>query len=200
MPAAPFVRRVQWALLKLPTVKLNLKVARVLPVTAIPLLSSVLSVLFTKTIPKEFLLPRTQIIDLAQDAAGTSSQANSSSFDLADTLTVTLDGEISSMGLDFEELKLQYPALWALFDSMDTSEPYGELSVEEVVEGLSCDWGFASTSEQDKRALFNLLDENDDGVVSFAEFVSAWPDLRSVFVPRRFDGKPCRALGNHTAL
>lgn len=41
MPAAPFVRRIQWALLQLPTVKLSIKVANIIPVTTVPLLSHV---------------------------------------------------------------------------------------------------------------------------------------------------------------
>lgn len=189
MPAAPFVRRIQWALMKLPNVKLSLKIARIIPVTAIPILSAVLNRLFTRTIPKEFLLPRTQIVDLDQNDTKSSASASTSSFELADVLTVTADGEMKAQGDgSLDDLKEQYPALWALFDTMDTSEPYGMLSPDEVVEGLSSDWGFASTSAQDKLALFNLLDEDDDGIVSFAEFVNAWPDLRNVFVPRRFDG------------
>lgn len=188
-PSAPFVRRIQWALMKLPTVKLSLKIARLVPVTAIPILSSVLDRLFTRTIPKEFLLPKTQIVDLEQNEVKSAPSASASEFELADVLTVTASGEMrADDDATFEQLKSQYPALWALFDAMDTSEPYGKLSPEEVVEGLSSDWGFASTSAQDKLALFNLLDEDDDGVVTFAEFVSAWPDLRNVFVPRRFDG------------
>lgn len=64
----------------------------------------------------------------------------------------------------------------------------GSLTLDEVVTGLSSDWGFASTSDVDKRAMFKILDEDNDGRVSFPEFVQNWPDLRSVFVPRRFDG------------
>lgn len=29
---------------------------------------------------------------------------------------------------------------------------------------------------------------SQDGQVDFREFISQWPDLRSVFVPRRFNG------------
>jgi hypothetical protein len=189
MPAAPFVRRIQWALLKLPTVKLNIKVANVVPVTAIPILSTVLNVLFTKAIPKvsclllrvtrrgpiatalaltcawqEFLLPRTQIVDLQEGAGvGAGAPPSVSRLDLADAVAVTADGDISTDDVDTEELRRQFPALWALFDSMD-EDGDGALSVDEVVVGLSADWGFASTSEADKRALFNLLDEDDDGM------------------------------------
>lgn len=71
--------------------------------------------------------------------------------------------------------------------SMDEDRS-GNLTLEEVVTGLSSDWGFASTSIIDKEAMFRVLDEDDNGKVSFPEFVKTWPDLRSVFVPRRFDG------------
>ena len=65
--------------------------------------------------------------------------------------------------VDNTSLRKQYPALWALFDSMDDDDD-GYLNPEEVVTGLSMDWGFSSTLESDRRALFNLLDDDDDGL------------------------------------
>lgn len=117
MPGPPWLRRIQWALLKQPVINLNLRIAKLLPVTAIPGLSAVLDVLFTRTIPREFLFPKTQVLDL-QDA-GTSVSQSESMLDLADAVTVTVDGEVEDSDEAFDFLKTQYPSLWALFDSMD---------------------------------------------------------------------------------
>jgi hypothetical protein len=177
-PSPPWVRFIQWALEKLPSVKLSIRIANVIPVTTIPGLSAILNRIFTKSIPREFLFPKTQLVDLT-DGKGPRPM---------DVVPAPGGGAEDVGGFALESnLRRQHPALWALFDSMDVNGD-GFLTPDEVVIGLSEDWGFSSTSESDKLAMFNIVDEDNDNLVTFEEFVKIWPDLRSVFVPRRYRG------------
>jgi hypothetical protein len=177
-PSPPWVRFIQWALEKLPAVKMRIRIGNVIPVTTIPVLSAILDRIFTKSIPREFLFPKTQLVDL-------SGGHKPRPMDVVPT-----PGGVSEKRTEVghsSELRRQFPALWALFDSMDVDGD-GKLSPDELVVGLSDDWGFSSTSESDKLAMFNIIDEDNDNLVTFDEFVNVWPELRNVFVPRRYQG------------
>ena len=176
VPYPPWVRFVQWALLEMPNVKLSISLTPYIPITNVPVLSKVIIRILTKELPKQFLFPETQIVDLMGE----------------DDINISLEqGLLDSRGVDssirempLSQLRRVYPQLSGLFDAIDYDED-GVLSSEEVADGLT-DWGYASTA--DRTSISKLLDVNNDGMVDLREFITVWGDLRAVFVPRRFRG------------
>lgn len=177
VPYPPWVRFVQWALFTMPVVKFDVSVTPYIPITSIPILSTILDNILTKQLPRQFLFPKTQIIDLMgeeQDVDITLEQG----------LLQSQSIDISIQQMSIPELQRLYPKLSALFDAIDLDDD-GILSATELSDGL-VDWAFASTA--DRHAIINLLDVNNDGYVQFREFIVVWPDLQNLFVPRRFRG------------
>jgi EF hand len=188
-PSQPWIRYLQWALLKLPIINLNIKVAGFLPVTAVPVLSQILRRLLTVNVPREFLFPKTQVVDLQAASTGRESDIYSSGPStnaMNETDRHTRGITVGSLGDasvdDIIDLRRQYPALWSLFDSIDLDDD-GNLSPDEVCRGLTEDWGYTSSSPTDYNALFKILDANGDGGVTFNEcdtstsflrFASSW--------------------------
>lgn len=159
MPNPPWVRFVQWSLQKLPDVSLSLTIGNTLPLSGIPVLSTVLDRIFTKLLPREFLFPKAQLIDLAE---GKVSAVSGGHTPVPNPFMVYSQGRTDNGSEEnaTQDLRSQNPALWALFDSMDDKRD-GKLSCNEVVRGLSEDWGFSSTSEEDKVAMFKVCDLRD---------------------------------------
>lgn len=176
VPYKPWVRFVQWALVKMPSVRTKIQVANFLPVTAIPFLSNVINKILTKDIPKEFLFPKTQVIDLMGEK---------------ETNVAMEQGLLASRGISsivqnepLDKLRSEFPQLSGLFDAIDVNAD-GILSPGEVEAGL-IEWGYAT--EPDRNSIGNLLDIDNDGRVELREFIRVWGDLQNVFVPRRFRG------------
>lgn len=159
-PFSPFLRSAQWALVDPPDLRLQISLGPYLPLTAIPVLSSALERILTVELPRQFLLPRVQLLDIAPRES---------------------EGDAESEDAD---AAVRFPKLAALFDSLDI-DGNGVLSCDEVATGLM-DWGFASAL--DRAAISNALDVNRDGVVHLDEFTEVWPRLKDVFVPRKFRG------------
>lgn len=176
IPYKPWIRFAQWALVKMPVVKLKLQIANYLPVSTIPFLSNILNKVLTKDVPREFLFPRTQFIDMMGE--------EDTNVELERGLLAARGVQTSSPALSIEELRKRFPDLVILFDNLDMDDD-GNLSPAEVSNGL-VEWGYAS--EADRNSITNLLDINNDGKVDLEEFVSVWGDLKNVFVPRRFRG------------
>lgn len=176
VPYPPWIRFAQWALVKMPTVQLKIQVAKIIPVTAIPVLSNLLDKVFTKDLPREFLFPKTQFIDMMG--------AGATNIDMEEELLRAKGIDTDLKGASDAELRKRLPELVSLFDAMDVDGD-GTLNSTEVSEGL-IDWGYAS--EADRNSIANLLDINNDGFVQLREFLAVWSDLQSVFVPRQFRG------------
>jgi EF-hand domain pair len=182
-PSQPWVRYLQWALLKLPIIKMEIKVGGFLPVTAVPVLSQILLRMLTVDVPREFLFPKTQVVDLHSSAGGDTGLSSSSTIrDAISEAGRHARGQEINVATedDILELRRQYPALWALFDSIDDDDD-GALTPREVCQGLTEDWGFSSSSPTDYDAMFTLLDQNGDGMVTFDECVLQVP-LSSSFL------------------
>eukprot|EP00737_Agarophyton_chilense_P000796 gb/GEZJ01000885.1/.p1 GENE.gb/GEZJ01000885.1/~~gb/GEZJ01000885.1/.p1 ORF type:complete len:590 (-),score=74.84 gb/GEZJ01000885.1/:3456-5225(-) len=176
IPYKPWLRFAQWALTGMPTVRMNISVASLIPVTAIPVLSNVLRKILTIDLPQEFLFPKTQLVDLMDDTDSDLSLERS-----------VLEGqgiESSFEDMSDDELCIAFPMLTSLFTTIDVNGD-GQLSPEEISNGL-IEWGYAS--QADRRSIINLLDVDSDGVVSLREFISVWGDLKSVFIPKRYRG------------
>lgn len=176
VPYQPWVRFAQWALFNMPNVKLDIKVGNFLPVTAIPILSKLLRKILTRDVPREFLFPKTQVIDFMGEH---------------DTNVILEQDLLEARGVpkklteaSLEELRANFPSLSGLFDSLDIDND-GTLDKMELSNGL-IEWGYAS--EADRNSIGNLLDVNNDGYVSLREFIQVWDDLQNVFVPRKFRG------------
>lgn len=176
VPYKPWLRFAQWALISMPIVKMQISIGDLIPVTAIPVLSNFLRKTFTRDIPEQFLFPKTQTIDLMEES---------------DTEIRIEEGLLKARGvrapleqLSNDEISSQFPILTSLFNSVDLNSD-GYLSPEEISRGL-IEWGYASQAE--RRSIINLLDIDNNGVVSLREFVSVWSNLKNVFVPRRFRG------------
>lgn len=168
VPYAPWVRFAQWALFEMPSVRFRVRVGSWIPVTAIPVLRGVLVKLLTEELPKRFLFPLTQKI------GGPMNGELAPMHGLSDAARSMSDAE----------LRARFPQLAALFDSLDADDS-GSLAKGELLDGL-VEWGFASNA--DREAVAKVLDVNNDGVVQLREFLSVWPDLAGVFVPRKFRG------------
>lgn len=176
VPYKPWLRFAQWALTSMPIVKMQISVGDLIPVTAIPLLSNFLRKTFTEDIPEQFLFPKTQNIDLMAES---------------DTEIRIEEGLLRARGvqvpldqLSNEEISSQFPILTSLFNNFDINSD-GYLSPEEVSKGL-IEWGYASQAE--RRSMINMLDIDNNGIVSLREFVSVWGNLKTLFVPKRFRG------------
>lgn len=176
VPYRPWVRLAQWALVKMPSMQLKIHVANFVPVSAMPFLSTLLNKIFTTDLPREFLFPKTQLIDLMEDVK--------TKVDLEEEM-------LHAKGVDTEikqasegELRDKFPELTSLFHAIDLDDD-GVLNAAEVSNGL-IEWGYASEAE--RNSIQNLLDINNDGFVQLHEFVTVWGDLQNVFVPRRFRG------------
>ncbi|GAB0496452.1 hypothetical protein MMPV_007764 [Pyropia vietnamensis] len=191
IPLTPYVRFVHWALLERPTVGMELSLGKRLPLTAVPVLSSLIRRILTRDVPKAFLLPKTSVIDLMADvdplggprpgAAGTGVKVKQG---LEEVFSSTDDeARVAAAAGDPEALKDMFPALYGLFDSLDLNND-GSLSVTELHIGLR-DWGLSTT---DVGELAARLDVSGDGRVSWAEFAAVWPKIRSALVPAKYDG------------
>lgn len=176
VPYRPWIRLVQWALVKMPAVKVKVRIAKYLPVSAIPLLSNVLNKVLTNDLPREFLFPKTQLVDLV-DKSDTDADVEKAMLEARGV--DTSQGEVSN-----EVLRARFPDLCALFESLDVNGA-GRLNSSNVSNGL-IEWGYAS--EADRNSICNLLDVNNNGFVDLQEFVAVWDDLKNVFVPRQFRG------------
>lgn len=176
IPYKPWIKFAQWALVSMPIVKLKLQIADYLPVSAIPFLSTILNKILTKDVPREFLFPKTQLIDLMEERETNVERE----MDVLEGRGVRPHSPATSK----EDLRTKFPELVNLFNVLDIDDD-GVLSPAEVSSGL-IEWGYAS--EADRNSIANLLDINDDGKVDLQEFVSVWGDLKNVFVPRRFRG------------
>ncbi|KAI0567460.1 EF hand [Gracilaria domingensis] len=176
VPYKPWLRFAQWALTGMPTVRMNISVANIIPITAIPVLSNVLRRILTVDLPREFMFPKTQLVDLMDEEE----------VDVGLERSVLEARGINSSFEDMsnEELCASFPVLTSLFSNIDINGD-GQLSPEEVSKGL-VEWGYAS--QADRRSITNLLDVDNDGIVSLKEFVSVWGDLKNVFIPKRFRG------------
>lgn len=191
IPLTPYVRFVHWALLERPTVGMELSLGKRLPLTAVPVLSSLIRRILTRDVPKAFMFPKTAVIDLMADKDPLSNP----SVDMPGAGTVVRRGleevfssaddeaRAAAAAGDPEALKDSFPALYGLFDSLDLNND-GSLSVTELHVGLR-DWGLSTT---DVGELAARLDVNGDGQVSWAEFAAVWPKIRSALVPARYDG------------
>lgn len=177
VPYQPWIRFVQWSLVDMPLIRLKVNVAKILPVSFVPLLSNVVNKILTQDLPREFLLPNTQVIDMMGEGETD-----------VDTEKRMLEARgVKMRGMSEvaeEELKQIFPELVALFESMDLDDN-GVLGTKEVSDGL-IEWGYAS--EADRNSIWNLLDVNNDGKVYLRDFISVWGDLKNVFVPRHFRG------------
>lgn len=176
IPYQPWISFAQWALMKMPKVKLKVQVAKHIPITTIPVLSNVLMKILTEDIPREFLFPKTKQIDLIED--------DSTIVDAGKTLFASRGIKVGLEDAAEELLRAKFPDLVSLFDSLDVNDD-GVLNAVELSDGL-IEWGYAS--EADRKLITNLVDVNDDSVIELREFISAWGDLQSIFVPRRFRG------------
>lgn len=176
IPYQPWIRFAQWALVQMPAVQLKIQVGNFFPVSAIPVLSNILDKVFTKDLPKEFLFPKTQLINLMGE--------EDTNVDMEEEFLRAKGVEIELKNVTDEALRKRFPELVNLFDAMDVDGD-GTLNSKEVSDGL-IDWGYAS--EADRNSIANLLDVNNDGFVQLREFLTVWSDLQSVFVPRRFQG------------
>lgn len=176
VPYKPWIRFAQWALVRMPLVRLKIQIANSLPVSTIPFLSAILNKILTKDVPREFLFPKTQCIDLMDK--------EETNVGLERGLLEARGVRTSPAAFSMRELRAQFPDLVNLFDALDMDDD-GNLSPTEVSNGL-IEWGYAS--EADRNSIINLLDIDNDGKVDLEEFVSVWGDLKNVFVPRRFRG------------
>eukprot|EP00178_Gracilaria_changii_P016750 TRINITY_DN480_c0_g1_i10.p1 TRINITY_DN480_c0_g1~~TRINITY_DN480_c0_g1_i10.p1 ORF type:complete len:524 (-),score=71.29 TRINITY_DN480_c0_g1_i10:6893-8464(-) len=176
VPYKPWLRFAQWALTDMPTVRMTISVGNLIPVTAIPLLSNVLRKILTVDLPREFLFPKTQIVELMEDKDVNASLERS---------VLEARGIQSSFGdMSDDDLCANFPVLTNLFSNIDVNGD-GRLSPEEISKGL-IEWGYAS--QADRRSIMKLLDVDNDGIVTLKEFVSVWGDLKNVFIPKRFRG------------
>lgn len=176
VPYKPWVRFAQWALVKMPLIKMKISVANVIPLSAVPVLSNVMNKIFTEDVPREFLFPKTQVVDLMGK--------NETDIEIERDMLEAQGVDPKMQGMSDEQLRASFPKLTAFFDSMDVDND-GVLNVKEVVQGL-IEWGYASRADQ--KSIYNLLDVDKDGFVQLREFISVWGDLKNVFVPRRFRG------------
>lgn len=176
IPYKPWIRFAQWALVQMPIVRLKLQIANAIPVSTVPFLSAMLNKILTKDVPKEFLFPKTQFIDMMDE--------EETNVELERGILKARGVHTSPGAFSIGQLRDQFPELSNLFDALDMDDD-GNLSPIEVSNGL-IEWGYAS--EADRNSIVNLLDINNDGKVDLEEFVSVWGDLKSVFVPRRFRG------------
>lgn len=172
VPYNPWVRFAQWALAEMPSVKIKIQIADLLPVTTIPIFSRILTKILTEDIPREFLFPKTQLTDLMEE------QINADVEDEPRRSAGVRDQKTEA------DVRDEFPDLAALFDTIDINDD-GILGSNEISKGL-VDWGYASESE--RSSISDLLDVNSDGFIGLREFVKSWPTLRNSFVPQRFWG------------
>lgn len=181
VPYPPWIRYAQWAFEKLPSVKFSIRVAGFLPITSVPVLSTLLNRIVTKDVPSQFVFPKISFVDFMTPVALRDPDGSGT---VVKQDTSDLDGVSLPQNATNDELRLANPKLSALFDGLDLNED-GKLDKAELAAGL-IDWGFGSS--RDREAIMKLLDVNVDGYIQLGEFLGAWNNLQSVFVPRRFRG------------
>lgn len=169
-PYEPFCTSVQYALLESPRVSFDMTVAGFIPITAIPVLRSFFFRVLTEEIPKQFIFPKTVLLDFTPEHIRRSRAGYSATGKSYDEMTE-------------EDLIKENPEQWALFDSLDL-DGGGSLSGVELFVGLK-DWGYTA---EDASKSFAKLDLNNDDSVSFREFCQMWPMLASSFIPNRYEG------------
>lgn len=169
-PYEPFCSSIEYALLETPIIGFDMNIAKVIPITAVPILRSYFFKIFTESVPNQFLLPRTVVLDFTPDGIKEHQDTSeSSSLDLS--------------RLTEEQLKEIFPEQWALFDATDL-DASGALSPVEVWASLK-NWGYTA---EDAAESFAFIDINNDKSISFREFCTMWPKLEDSFVPSRYKG------------
>eukprot|EP00172_Hildenbrandia_rubra_P001361 Plantae.Rhodophyta-Hildenbrandia_rubra.ctg1905.p1 GENE.Plantae.Rhodophyta-Hildenbrandia_rubra.ctg1905~~Plantae.Rhodophyta-Hildenbrandia_rubra.ctg1905.p1 ORF type:complete len:624 (+),score=64.62 Plantae.Rhodophyta-Hildenbrandia_rubra.ctg1905:1016-2887(+) len=168
IPYPPYIQSAQWSLLKLPRIRLDLRAAKVLPISTIPILSALLTRVLTKVLPREFLFPKFQAIKLHNDV---------------DPLLKAKRGR-QMTNSSANTLRREYPELYRVFESIDLDSD-GRLTPSEVSAGLTA-WGYSSLGDQ--TTVFNLLDADGNKMVNFQEFATKWPQLKDSLVPQRYTG------------
>lgn len=169
-PYEPYCSSVEYALLETPIIGFDMNIAKVIPITAVPILRSYFFKILTESVPKEFMLPKTVVLDFTPDGIK----------EHKDTIgPATLD----LSNLTDEQIKVEFPEQWALFDATDL-DGSGALSPVEVWESLR-NWGYTA---EDAAASFAFVDVNNDKSISFREFCTMWPKLEESFVPSRYKG------------
>lgn len=177
VPYQPWISFVQWSLVEMPIIRLKVNVAKVLPLSFVPLLSNVVNKVLTQDLPREFLLPNTQVIDMMGEGE--------TDVDMEKRMLEARGIKVSGINeVEEEELRRLFPELVGLFETLDLDDN-GVLRANEVSDGL-IEWGYAS--EADRNSIWNLLDVNNDGKVYLRDFISVWGDLKNVFVPRHYRG------------
>ena len=168
-PYEPFLTGVKYGLLEPPKVTFEMTVAKLLPITAVPILRKIFFRVITQEVPKDFLLPNTQFLDFTPPDV---KEARTRSPTDVPAVATT------------EELQQLYPEQWALFDALDLDNN-DSLSPVELFAGLK-DWGYTADDAMDS---FELLDVDKNGQISFPEFIARWPSLEASFVPSRYRGE-----------
>lgn len=179
VPYPPWIRFAQWAFEELPLVKFSIRIAGFLPVTSIPVLSTLLNRIVTRDVPSQFVFPKISLVDFT-----TPVRSQDGSVVVMEPDMTGPGGVIVPQNATNDELRLANPKLSNLFDGLDLDGD-GKLDKMELASGL-IDWGFGSS--EDREAIMKLLDVNVDGYIQLSEFLGVWNNLQNVFVPRRFRG------------